>query len=227
MRGFFDGWALYDHVLDRDYMHHDAIYACVRDWAAARPWGGRARVLDLGCGSARHAARALQGMPVAEYVACDLSEVALGHAASNLAGAGIPARTRACDLARAVGDEPGPWDLVLCGYSLHHLGSPAKEAFLRGAAGALAAGGALVLVDTVLDEGVGREAGLGAYCDWVASAWTTLDAASVAAIRGHVMGNDFPETASATRAMASRAGLRVAAEFEAHRWHRAWLLERG
>ena len=49
-------------------------------------------LLDLGCGSARHLARALQGRSVSRYVGYDLSDVALAHAGRNLTGIGLPGR---------------------------------------------------------------------------------------------------------------------------------------
>ena len=77
VRTFFDGWALYEAILDCEAMHHTAFFAAAAV-ALARDFGGRpVAVVDLGCGSARHAARLLAGKPVAAYTGYDLAEAAL------------------------------------------------------------------------------------------------------------------------------------------------------
>ena len=58
---FFDEWSIYDQVLDHNYMYHDEIYRDVQRVLADRYENRPFVLLDLGCGSARHLARALQG----------------------------------------------------------------------------------------------------------------------------------------------------------------------
>ena len=58
---FFDEWSVYDQVLDYNYMHHDDIYRDVQGFLADRYENRPFSLLDLGCGSARHLARALKG----------------------------------------------------------------------------------------------------------------------------------------------------------------------
>jgi SAM-dependent methyltransferase len=95
---FFDEWSIYDQVLDHNYMYHDEIYGDVRRILADRYETRPFMLLDLGCGSARHLARALQGRPVSRYVGYDLSDVALAHARRNLTGLGCPVDLRRGDL---------------------------------------------------------------------------------------------------------------------------------
>ena len=95
---FFDEWSIYDQVLDHNYMYHDEIYGDVRRILADRYENRPFVLLDLGCGSARHIARALQGRSVSRYVGYDLSDVALAHARRNLTALGCPVELRHGDL---------------------------------------------------------------------------------------------------------------------------------
>lgn len=96
--GFFDAWLLYDRVLDNNYMFHDEIYQDVQcliaDRYAERPFA----LFDLGCGSARHLARALEGSSICRYIGYDLSHIALAHATRNLAGLSCPIELHHGDL---------------------------------------------------------------------------------------------------------------------------------
>ncbi|MFO0892470.1 MAG: hypothetical protein U0790_25425 [Isosphaeraceae bacterium] len=58
---FFEAWSLYDQLLDHNYMYHDELFAGVHSILAERFGDRPIAVLDLGCGSARHAASALAG----------------------------------------------------------------------------------------------------------------------------------------------------------------------
>ncbi len=89
-RELFDEWSVYDQVLDHNYMFHDAIYHDVQRFLADHYDKRLFTILDLGCGSARHLGRVLQGCSVGRYIGYDLSDVALAHATRNLAGLGCP-----------------------------------------------------------------------------------------------------------------------------------------
>ena len=126
---FFAKWSMYEQVLDNDYMFHAAIYRGVErhlaNYFAARPIS----ILDLGCGSARHFSAALAGRTISEYRGYDLSEAALAEARQNLAGVGCQVDLRRGDLLEALKDENGAFDLIFCGFSLHHLTADAKTEF--------------------------------------------------------------------------------------------------
>ena len=128
---FFDQVSFYEQVLDRDYMFHNAIYRGVAVFIAGyfgdRPFS----VLDLGCGSARHFSRALAGRNIQSYTGYDLSEPALLQARRNLADLGCPVELRAADLLDALRKETGTFDLIFCGFSLHHLPGADKAEFFR------------------------------------------------------------------------------------------------
>jgi SAM-dependent methyltransferase len=224
VRTFFDGWTLYEAILDCEAMHHTAFFAAAAV-ALARDFGGRpVAVVDLGCGSARHAARLLAGKPVAAYTGYDLAEAALRVARANLAAVGIDAELRAEDLRRGLGCPPDSVDLILCSYALHHLGTEAKASALAEARRRLRAGGRMLLIDMAREEGETRAATAEAYAAWVERDWEFLPAAQRAAVRAHIFAHDFPEEDATVIRLAREAGWAEPELLARERWHRAWWL---
>jgi len=217
---FCDSWSIYAHVLDHNYMFHDDIYRNVHGFLATRFGARPFTLLDLGCGSARHLAAALQGLAVARYRGYDLSAVAVEHARRNLDGLPCPVDVRLGDLLDAVGMERDAYDLVFSSFALHHLHSRQKAEFFCQAAAHLQPGGALLLVDVMRDEGEDPGSYLDRYCNWLDSHWTTLPPEARAQICAHVRDNDFPETAGQLEQFAAAAGLRPGIELPGFLHHR-------
>jgi len=84
--GFFqDGWPVYRKIVDNNYMFHREIYGDITSFIGRRFQQRPILVLEMGCGDASQTAAALRNGRVSLYQGCDLSEVALGLAAQNLA----------------------------------------------------------------------------------------------------------------------------------------------
>ena len=223
---FFDEWSIYDRVLDRDYMFHDGIYRDIERLLADRFAARSFTVLDLGCGSARHFSRALAGRSVSRYAGYDLSDVALAHARPNLERLGCPLDLRRGELLEGLQAGGERFDLVFCGFSLHHLAPEDKTLFFESAYRRLKEGGMLLLVDTMREEGETRAVYLDRYLGWIRSEWTAMSAAELDAICDHIRNNDFPDTAASLRATAARAGFDGGAEINRFRWHRTLSFEK-
>ena len=223
---FFDEWSIYDQVLDHNYMYHDEIYRDVQgilaDSYESRPFV----LLDLGCGSARHLARALQGRSVSRYVGYDLSDVALAHAGRNLT-AWVARSTCAgviCSRASEIGGEK--FNVILTSFALHHLAASQKSTFFQLAYPRLNQEGMLLLIDTVRDDGEDRKLYLDRYCAWLRSEFKTLSSDALDLLCDHIRSNDFPETLAALDAMATRAGFSTHVELNRFRWHHTCLFAR-
>lgn len=111
---------------------HAALWPIVRETALANP-EETLRVLDVGCGGGDHiialAKRANRaGIDVA-FAGCDLSPLAVEHAAAETKRAGIPVEFFILD---AVRDPiPRDYDLIVSSFFLHHLDDEQAAAFLQ------------------------------------------------------------------------------------------------
>jgi SAM-dependent methyltransferase len=223
---FFDDWSMYEQVLDNDYMFHAAIYRGV-ERHLAKYFGARPiSILDLGCGSARHFSAALDGRSVAAYTGYDLSEAPLTAARRNLEGLGCSVDLRRGDLLQALRNENGAFDLIFCGFSLHHLTAEDKAEFCRLAHRRLAADGMLLVIDPAREEDEPRPVYLDRYCGWIHEDWEAMSPEALDAICEHIRNNDYPETAVDLSAIAAEAGFDRARELESFRWHHTWSFEK-
>ena len=223
---FFDEWSIYDQVLDHNYMYHDEIYGDVRRILADRYETRPFVLLDLGCGSARHLARASQGRSVSRYVGYDLSDVALAHARRNLTGLGCPVELHRGDLLESLRIGGEKFDVVLTSFALHHLAAAQKSTFFQLGYSRLNQDGILLLIDTVRDDGEDGKLYLDRYCAWLRSEFKTLSPDALDLLCDHIRSNDFPETLAALDAMATRAGFSTHVEINRFRWHHTCLFAR-
>jgi len=223
---FTDSWWIYGQVLDGDYMHHRALYGDLGSFLAERFARKGISVLDLGCGEARHLIEALRGRQVTRYLGVDLSPVSLAAAAENLTALGS-AHTGLieADLLDAVSEEGPGFDLVFSGFAIHHLTFEQKREFFLKAAGQLADGGGLVIMDVARETDEDRATYLDRYCAWVTSSWTALPATSRQVVCEHVRARDFPEHPATLAEMARAAGFSAGGEISGRRWHRCWWFE--
>jgi SAM-dependent methyltransferase len=225
-KNFFDEWSVYDQILDHNYMHHDEIFRDIGRFFAKRFDNRSFTLLDLGCGSARHLARALKGRSIGRYIGYDLSGVALAHAARNLNGLGCPVELHRGELLqglRAAGEE---FDVIFTSFALHHLANAEKKMFFQSAYGRLCKNGILLLIDTMREEGEERPVYLDRYCAWLRSRCETLAPAALDLLCDHVRGNDFPETTATLSTMATRAGFGLGMEISRIGWHHTWCFDR-
>ncbi len=223
---FFDEWSVYDQVLDHNYMHHDDIYRDVQSFLADRYATQPFALLDLGCGSARHLARALKGRSISRYVGYDLSDVALAHAKQTLAPLSCPVELRLGDLLEGLRASGEKFDVVFTSFALHHLATAEKEMFFQSAYERLREDGILLLIDTMREEGEERPVYLDRYCAWLRSNCERLSAAALDFLCAHIRGNDFPETTATLSAMAIRAGFGRGVEITRMGRHHAWCFDR-
>lgn len=140
-RAQFDSWSRgFDRsVLQRLFFGptHDLFFERI----AVRPG---ARILDVGCGTARFGARLLAQFNSASYVGLDLSEKMLRRARDNTRSFGDRAQFLVGD-AEAIPLRDQSFDIVVCMHSFHHYPNKARAvAELRRVA---RLGGDIVLVD--------------------------------------------------------------------------------
>ena len=203
-RAFFDQWAIYRAIIAGDYMHHRGIQAAIRSSLTGR--AAPFSVLDLGCGDAASVAGALRGLPVRAYTGVDLSTIALEEARRTLADAPFEVTLEATDFMEYLRGGGEPVDVIIAGFSVHHLGGEEKREFFARCAEWLTEGGDLYLYDVALRPGEARPAYKTAYlsaCD----EWTRLTTTQREAAKEHVRNRDIPETLATLARMGAEAGL--------------------
>jgi len=226
VRQFFDEWSIYDQVLDHNYMFHDEIYRDVQRVLADRYGNRPFTLLDLGCGSARHLRRALEGRSVGRYLGYDLSVAALSGAARNLLNLGCTVELNQGDLLEGLRASDETFDLIFCSFALHHLVPVDKEAFFQSAYRTLNDHGMLLLIDAMRDEDEDIQLYLDRYCDWLRSEWKALSSESLDLLCEHIRNNDLPQTTTELEVMATHAGFIRCREINRFRWHHTWCFER-
>jgi SAM-dependent methyltransferase len=219
---FFHEWSIYDQVLDNNYMHHDEIYRDVQRFLADRYGDRPFALLDLGCGSARYLARALQGRSVRRYVGYDLADTALAEAARNLAGLDCPVELHKGDLLSGLRARGEKFDVVFTSFALHHLAFGEKSVFFQSAYQQLNEDGVLLFIDTMRDDDEDRELYLDRYCAWLRSRCKTLSVAGLDLLCAHIRSSDFPETTTVVQEMATAAGFSRHVEMNRFGWHHTW-----
>jgi SAM-dependent methyltransferase len=224
---FFDEWFIYDQILIHNYMHHDEIFEDLRRFLAERYGKAPFSMIDLGCGSARHLARALEGRTLSGYTGYDLSDEALAHAKKNLDFLNCPVDLRRGDLLESVKNSAQNWDLVFSSFALHHLSSVQKADFLAAAFGRLNPKGICLVIDTMRDAGEDRSTYLDRYCAWLESRCEALSREQLAHVFAHIRAGDFPESQEDFANLATRAGFARKIEIIRYRWHHGWCLRKG
>lgn len=204
VRAFFEQWAIYRKIVDRDYLHHRGAYEAV-DRALAqigRPFS----FLDLGAGDADCTSRVLAGKPLASYQAVDLSETALQLARERTAAFGCPVRCTQGDFFEYVKGMQETFDVAFIGLSLHHLTASGKRAFLPELRRIVSPGGRLIVYEPIRDPGESRDEVLARWWRHVESTWTALEPEELAKAKEHVFGNDYPEPLADYFEMMTAAG---------------------
>lgn len=219
VKKFFDNWSIYEKVLAHNYMFHDDIYRDVQHFIASHYADRPFALLDLGCGSALHLAHALKSSSIGRYSGYDLSDLALAHAARNLAGLGCPIELHQGDLLEGLKANRKTFDLIFSSFALHHFVSTDKTVFFQLAYQNLSENGRLLLIDVMREENEDQTLYLARYCDWLRSNWKALKPEELDALCDHIENHDFPEMASTLSAMAMDAGFDRGIEINRFRWH--------
>jgi ubiquinone/menaquinone biosynthesis C-methylase UbiE len=190
----FEHWAMYEAVVEHNYMLHAELIEALGGWAA--DYGRPLAILDLGCGDAYLPTNAFRAAEVEQYAGVDLSESAVVRAREHLAlWPGRATVTNGNMLAFLTSVADASKNLVLASYSLHHFATPQKFAILSECRRTLGPGGTLIWIDSVMREGESRDDYLGRQTHAFRHDWTGLTEEQREKVVAHVWESDFPESA--------------------------------
>ncbi|MFM7440335.1 MAG: class I SAM-dependent methyltransferase, partial [Snowella sp.] len=192
VREFFDAWSLYDQVLNCNYMFHDELYQSVKRLLNQHYSDRPLKILDLGCGSARHLAPILKEQKIERYRGYDLSEVAIAKARENLAPVQGSIELRQGDLLAGLQEIVENFDLIFASFALHHLSLIEKSQFFTLASEKLNSQGILLLIDVMREETENCDQFFQHYSAWIESDWTAIASLGKESIYEHIRNHDFP-----------------------------------
>ncbi len=166
-------------LMDRIYRRQRYIYDFTRKYylfgrdrlirqLALKPG---ARVIEVGCGTARNLVKIARRYPGVKLYGLDASSEMLSTAAQSLAQAGLTGEVKLIQayaeaLSPALFGETAPFDAVVFSYSLSMI--PDWKQALRSASASLAPGGTVHIVD------FGDLKGLGRPVEWALRTWLAL-----------------------------------------------------
>lgn len=191
---FSDTWRTYQKILHHNHMHHRELYHLVHQELLNIPPG--LEILDLGCGDASYTAQALAGISFSHYIGVDLSTVALGIAAENLAQ--LPGRAEFItanfvDYVQACSHQ---FDLILMSFSLHHLTYGDKDQFLGQLRRVLRPGGIFLMIDVLREEGESLADYYQRYIGQAHRNQWKLNPEEFVAMSEHITTSDLPDSAA-------------------------------
>ena len=208
VKAFFEGWEIYQTVIERNYMLHEEIIAVLAKLMPVQ--GSKCRVLEFGCGDAhvisQVVTRAGARRPELSYCGVDLAAQALEFARKNLQVAEIPHDLRDGDMLEVAARCDKPANIILSGFTFHHLNSGQKRDMLIHCRRLLAPGGRLIFYDVMHREDETRDDFIDRYMDHVYADWMAFNEARFTAINRHIRSRDFPISISAWQALGEAAG---------------------
>ncbi|MCB1501658.1 MAG: class I SAM-dependent methyltransferase [Bauldia sp.] len=195
-------WTAYQKLVDSDVLAHRAAGAVLR--AALMDETEPFSFLDIACGDASLARRALEGTKVAHYHGIDLAEPAIELAARMLDGVPYEVDLDHADFVASLRDRPEPVDIAWCGLSLHHLVTADKLTLLREIHDTTS--DFLMLYEPARHDGEDRDAFVRRFLAAQEPLWTTLTLEEIGQIEHHIRTCDLPETVSGWLDLGREAG---------------------
>jgi cyclopropane fatty-acyl-phospholipid synthase-like methyltransferase len=216
---FTDGWSVYQKILNKNYMFHQEIYSKVSDFVKQYFKHKNISILDLGCGDASQITKAFNGVNVAGYFGCDLSNEALKSAKTNLVSLTSNIELVCEDMLETLEKTQKKFDVIFTSYAVHHLNQEQKRLFFSFAKDLLVDDGCLLMIDVTRAVDETHDQYLDHYLNHVKLYWDVLDDQEFKLINNHVRSSDFPETLVGYEKLANEVGFKSCEVLAKHTWH--------
>lgn len=205
IKQFFEGWKLYSTIIKHNYMMHNEII----DFLIKRLkllHKTDLRILEVGCGDAYAVSQTAEHISISHYTGIELSEMALEFAAKNLENKITSIDLVNGDMTEKVETVDGQYDVIIAGYSMHHLDYQQKSKLFAEFKEKLTSDGLLIIYDLVQQQNETADEYIERALQNFETHWLKLDAAQFASVREHVSNNDIPESWRSWRALAQENG---------------------
>lgn len=190
---FFQQWQIYRHVIEHNYMfHHEIAEQLSR---LLEGCDQHISVLDLGCGDSEMFSRIKQPSLIHHYTGIDMSAMAIELAKKRLQAQPFEGTFILDDFAHYLEHCNKHYDVILAGFTLHHLSQADKESFFKHARRKLSSApyAQLIIYDVVKANTETRDQFIERMCDYFQQHWQAFDQQQLASIKEHVRNNDQPE----------------------------------
>ena len=207
VKKFFDQWNLYQKIIKFNYMAHKEILKTLRQSLSSN-LPESFSVLDLGCGDAYFTARALKGTDVGSYVGVDISRVALNYARENMQPVPCEKYFIEGDLMEEVCNFKTQFDVIIAGYSIHHLTIEQKYNFIGRCRIALKPAGKVLLYDLVRKDDETRDAFVKRIWKTCKHDWIEMTPTELTMLHDHIYNSDYPESFEILLFLAKKNGFK-------------------
>lgn len=187
---FFEQWNSYRKVIKYNYMSHAQIIDVIRQELYDLE---DISILDLGCGDSHVLVYSIDEERNFRYLGIDAVNDAIRFSKRNLSSHKGVARHIRGDFFAEMGKLSGDFDVIISGYSLHHLKRENKEKFFALASDLLSAHGTLIFYDNEMNPGESQSDYKIRTCRIIREQFRQLDANEMNAIINHVRDYDLPE----------------------------------
>ena len=205
IKQFFEVWKLYSAVIEHNYMMHNEIIAFLgkRLGELNKP---DLRILEVGCGDAHSVSQIAKHIDISHYTGIELSEMALQFAEQKLGDFIQYIRLINGDMLEKMTEINDQYDVIIAGYSMHHLNNQQKGHLFATFKQHLNTDGILIIYDLVQQEDETAKQYIERALDNFETYWTEFNQQQLASIRDHVSNNDIPESWLGWKALAQQNG---------------------
>ncbi len=218
----FEQWAMYETIVNSDYMNHAELVTALGTWATK--FGKPLRIVDLGCSDAWLASHGFRTANVEHYLGVDLSESSIERARGNLTIWPGKVDLVCGNLADVLAQQPAASaNVVLGSYSLHHFATNEKLQLIDEVRRILAPGDAFIWIDAVRNDDENREAYITRLTQAMSDGWTALTPEQRARGVEHVRTSDFPETKSWLLDKVASAGFQLSETLIENKFFAGWV----
>ncbi len=189
----FKKFNLYEEIVRHNYMYHEELIHVTKKRLNILEENRSITFLDLGCGDAYLTSQLFPKEAPINYVGVDLSESALKDAEINLSGySGWEVDLHCEDLLDFLKKNNTKFQIISCGFSLHHLKTEDKKKVFKEVKKSLKPGGLFLLYDVVRGEETVDEINR-KQIEVYKKAWAKIPSDSMQLIEEHMINEDFPE----------------------------------
>jgi ubiquinone/menaquinone biosynthesis C-methylase UbiE len=202
---YFNGWEMYQKVIQHNYMEHIEIKEILHQYLESHHQYSFS-FLDLGCGDASFSSHLLATLSPCSYTGVDLASTALELASQNLSALKISVELKQEEIQNFLLSHDHQFDVILSAFSIHHLSEQQKETYLFQVKQHLNPEGVLLFVDVFREEGESRLEYIKRYSKNIHQYWTQLTSEVKESLIQHIKDSDYPEWESSLREWSKAAG---------------------